>query len=93
MAYDPLSAIVLATRTSVWLSLQFACLCVTRVIDSYYWSSPENLEILVDAELITTVNVLLLPTGGSPLTAANTFTQLLRALASSARSSPNITTS
>lgn len=71
--------------------VEFACLCVIRVIDSYYRSSPENLEILVDAELITAVNVLLLPAGGSPLIAANTFTQLLRALATSARASPNIT--
>ncbi|KAI9429610.1 ubiquitin-protein ligase [Lactarius indigo] len=71
--------------------VEFACLCVIRVIDSYYRSSPENLEILVDAELIAAVNVLLLPAGGSPLIAANTFTQLLRALATSARASPNIT--
>ncbi|KAH9172968.1 hypothetical protein EDB89DRAFT_1961917 [Lactarius sanguifluus] len=71
--------------------VEFACLCVIRVIDSYYRSSPENLEILVDAELITAVNVLLLPAGGSPLIATNTFTQLLRALATSARASPNIT--
>jgi E3 ubiquitin-protein ligase TRIP12 len=70
--------------------VEFACLCVIRVIDSYYRASPENLEILVDAELITAVNVLLLPAGGSPLIAANTFTQLLRALATSARASPNI---
>ena len=71
--------------------VEFACLCVIRVIDSYYRSSPENLEILVDAELITSVNVLLLPAGGSPLIAANTFTQLLRALATSAHASPHIT--
>jgi E3 ubiquitin-protein ligase TRIP12 len=71
--------------------VEFACLCVIRVIDSYYRSSPENLEILVDAELIAAVNVLLLPAGGSPLIAANTFTQLLRALATAARASPNIT--
>ena len=73
--------------------VKFACLCVIYVINSYYRSSLENLEILIDAEIITTVNVLLLPTGGSPLTAANTFTQLLRALATSARASPNIMTS
>ncbi|KAF8262629.1 hypothetical protein EI94DRAFT_1773142 [Lactarius quietus] len=60
--------------------VEFACLCVIRVIDSYYRSSPENLEILVDAELIAAVNVLLLPAGGSPLIAANTL-----------RTSPNIT--
>ncbi|KAF8268417.1 hypothetical protein EI94DRAFT_1800535 [Lactarius quietus] len=49
---------------------------------------PENLEILVDAKLIVTMNVLLLPTGGLPLIVANMFTQLLRALATSARASP-----
>jgi E3 ubiquitin-protein ligase TRIP12 len=71
--------------------VEFACLCVIRVIDSYYRSSSENLEILVNAELIAAINVLLLPAGGSPLIAANTFTQLLRALATSARASSNIT--
>ena len=57
----------------------------------YYRSSPENLEFLVDAELITAINVLLLPDGSPPLIAANTFTQLLPALATSAPASPNIT--
>jgi len=45
----------------------------------------------MDAELITAVNVLVLPVGGSPLIAANTFTQLLGALATPARASANIT--
>lgn len=70
--------------------VEFACLCVIRVIDSYYRSFPENLEALVDTELIKAVNLLLLPAGGSPLIAPNTFTLLLRALATSARSSPKI---
>jgi E3 ubiquitin-protein ligase TRIP12 len=70
--------------------VEFACLCVIRVIDSFR-SSAENLEALVDAELIRAVNMLLLPAGGSPLIASNTFTLLLRALASSARVSPKIT--
>ena len=69
--------------------VEFACLCVIHVINSYYRSYPENLEILVDAELITAVHVL--PRWCSPFVAANTFTQLLRALATSARASPNIT--
>ena len=36
-------------------------------------------------------SALSIPAGGSPLIAANTFTQLLRALATSAHASPNIT--
>ena len=71
--------------------VEFSCLCVIRVIDSYYRSSPENLESLVDAELIRAVNLLLLPAGGSPLIASNTYTLLLRALATSARASAIIT--
>ncbi|KAI0628036.1 hypothetical protein C8Q77DRAFT_1068746 [Trametes polyzona] len=71
--------------------VEFACLCVIRIIDSYYRSSPENLEALVDADLIRAVNMLLLPAGGSPLVAASTYTLLLRALATSARVSPKIT--
>lgn len=71
--------------------VEFACLCVIRVIDSYYRTSTENLEALVDTELIKAVNQLLLPAGGSPLIAQNTYTLLLRALATSARASPKIT--
>ncbi|KAG5222613.1 Ubiquitin fusion degradation protein [Salix suchowensis] len=70
--------------------VEFACLCVIRVIDSYHRSSIEHLETLVDKDLIRAVNSLLLPAGGSPLIAANTFTLLLRALATSARASPKI---
>ncbi|TFK51850.1 hypothetical protein OE88DRAFT_1679337 [Heliocybe sulcata] len=70
--------------------VEFACLCVIRVIDSYYRSFPHHLESLVDSDLIRAVNLLLLPAGGSPLIAPNTFTLLLRALATSARSSPKI---
>ncbi|KAF5361746.1 hypothetical protein D9756_002251 [Leucocoprinus leucothites] len=73
--------------------VEFACLCVIRVIDSYYRSSIENLESLVDKDLIRAVNQLLLPASGSPLIASNTFTLLLRALATSARASPKITIS
>lgn len=71
--------------------VEFACLCVIRVVDSYYRASTENLESLVDTDLIKAVNQLLLPAGGSPLIAANTFTLLLRAIATSARASPKIT--
>ncbi|KAI0686676.1 hypothetical protein BC835DRAFT_1287769 [Cytidiella melzeri] len=71
--------------------VEYACLCVIRVVESYYRSSPESLEALVDADLIKAVNNLLLPAGGSPLIATNTFTLLLRALATSARVSSKIT--
>ena len=71
--------------------VEFACLCVIRVVDSYYRSSPENLEALVDIDLIKAVNNLLMPAGGSPLIAPATFTLLLRALATSAKASPKIT--
>ncbi|OCH91486.1 hypothetical protein OBBRIDRAFT_775037 [Obba rivulosa] len=70
--------------------VEFACLCVIRVVDAYYRSSPENLEALVDKDLIQAVNLLLLPAGGSPLIAPSTFTLLLRALATAARASPKI---
>ena len=73
--------------------VEFACLCVIRVIDSYHRSSIENLQLLVDRDLIKAVNQLLLPAGGSPLIASNTFTLLLRALATCARASPKITIS
>lgn len=71
--------------------VEFACLCVIRVVDSYHRASVENLEALVDTALIRAVNQLLLPAGGSPLIASNTYTLLLRALATSARASPKIT--
>lgn len=71
--------------------VEFASLCIIRVIDAYHRSCPENLEILVDTDLIKAVNILLLPAGGSPLVATNTYTLLLRALATAARSSPKIT--
>ena len=52
--------------------VEFACLCVICVILPVLPGEPQ------DAELLTAVNILLLPAGGSPLIAANTFTQLLR---------------
>jgi E3 ubiquitin-protein ligase TRIP12 len=73
--------------------VEFACLCVIRVIESYHRSSTDNLELLVNAELIKAVHQLLLPAGGSPLVAASTYTQLLRALATAARASAKITVS
>ncbi|KAK0202726.1 hypothetical protein DFS33DRAFT_1488831 [Desarmillaria ectypa] len=71
--------------------VEFACLCIIRVVDSYHRSCTENLESLVDTALIRAVNQLLMPAGGSSMIAANTFTLLLRALATAARCSPKIT--
>ncbi|KAG8220830.1 hypothetical protein J3R82DRAFT_2323 [Butyriboletus roseoflavus] len=71
--------------------VEFACLCVIRIIDSYHRASTENLENLLDETAIRAINLLLLPSGGSPLIAANTYTLLLRALATAARASPRIT--
>ncbi|KIY44943.1 hypothetical protein FISHEDRAFT_50340 [Fistulina hepatica ATCC 64428] len=71
--------------------VEFACVCVIRVIDSFHRNSVQHLEALVDTELIKAVNLLLLPAGGSPLIASNTFTLLLRGLATSTRASPKIT--
>lgn len=71
--------------------VEYACLCVIRVVDSYHRSSTENLESLVDIELIGAVNQLLMPAGGSPMIASNTYTLLLRALATAVRCSPKIT--
>ena len=70
--------------------VEFACLCVIRVVDSYHGASTESLESLVDVDSIKVVNQLLLPAGGSPLIASNTYTLLLRALATSARAIANI---
>ncbi|KAF7308316.1 Ubiquitin-protein ligase [Mycena chlorophos] len=70
--------------------VEFACLCVIRTIDSYHRSSIETLEALVDIALIRAVNQLLLP-AGAPLVAANTYTLVVRAVATAARASPRIT--
>ncbi|KAJ7117663.1 hypothetical protein C8R44DRAFT_199718 [Mycena epipterygia] len=70
--------------------VEFACLCVIRVIDSYHRASVENLEALVDTDLIRAINQLLLP-AGAPLVASNTYMLLVRALATAARASPKIT--
>ena len=71
--------------------VKFACLCVIRIIDSYYQSSPDNLDILVDAELIIAINVvLLLPAGGTPPIAAQHLDAVAPYLATSARTSLNI---
>lgn len=73
--------------------VDYASLCVIRVIDSYNRSYADKLEALIDTDLIHAVASLLLPAGGSSLVPANTFTLLLRGLATAARASPTITVS
>ena len=70
--------------------VDYAALCVIRVIESYHRSHADKLEALVDAELIRAVNTLLLPAGGSPLIPSSTFTLLVKSLATAARASPSI---
>ncbi|KAG8989607.1 Ubiquitin fusion degradation protein 4 [Tulasnella sp. JGI-2019a] len=68
--------------------VEYACLCVIRVIESFHRSSPELLDTILDAETIKAINVLLLPAGGSPLVSAGTFTNFLKVLATAAKASP-----
>ncbi|KAJ7449742.1 hypothetical protein B0H11DRAFT_2332077 [Mycena galericulata] len=63
--------------------VEFACLCVTRVIDSL--PSVKNPEALVDTDLIRAANLLLLP-AGSPARRCE-YVHVVHALASAARSS------
>lgn len=70
--------------------VEFACLCIIRVIESYHRSSAGLLETLIDADLIRAVHALLLPAGSSPLISPNTYTQFLRALGTAAKASPKI---
>ena len=70
--------------------VDYAALCVIRIIESYQRSNADKLEELVDAELIRAVNVLLLPAGGSPAVSASTYTQLVKVLGTAAKASPTI---
>lgn len=70
--------------------VEFASLCVIRTIDSYYRAHADKLEVLVDADLIRAINMLLLPSGGSALISPNTFTLLVRSMATAARASAPI---
>lgn len=71
--------------------VEYACLCVIRVIEAYFRSSADLLETLLQPELLRAINVLLMPAGGSPLISASTYTLCLRALATASRSSPKVT--
>lgn len=64
------------------------CLCVTRIVDSFKFSS-EKLEQLVDAPLLQAILGLLLP-GTTNLIGANIHTEFLRVLAIVARNSPRL---
>ncbi|KXN92383.1 Ubiquitin fusion degradation protein 4 [Leucoagaricus sp. SymC.cos] len=71
-------------------ALQAAANCCRNVSPEHFNMVKES---LVDTDLIRAVNQLLLPAGGSPLIASNSYTLLLRALATCARASPKITVS
>lgn len=67
-----------------------ATLAVVRTIDSYRHNSG-HLEGLLDLPTVVAINSLLMPSGGSPLISQTTYTHLLRALTTSARSSATVT--
>lgn len=64
------------------------CLCVTRIVDSFKYSS-EKLEQLVDPQLLQAILGLLLP-GTTNLIGANIHTEFLKVLAIVARNSPRL---
>lgn len=66
-----------------------ATLAVVRTIESYKHNAA-HLEGLLDVPMILAVNSLLMPSGGSPLLSASTYTHLLRALTTSARGSAKV---
>ncbi|KAF8519043.1 hypothetical protein BU17DRAFT_48078 [Hysterangium stoloniferum] len=70
--------------------VEYACLCVIRIIESYHRTSPGLLETLIDTDLIRAIHALLLPAGGSPLISSNTYMLFLRALGTAAKASPKI---
>ncbi|EJU03433.1 hypothetical protein DACRYDRAFT_77036 [Dacryopinax primogenitus] len=70
--------------------LESACLCVTRILDSYR-NRPDLLESIVDGDLVGAINTVLHPSGGSPLVSATSYAQMLRSLAISAKTSPKVT--
>ncbi|KAL7423043.1 Ubiquitin fusion degradation protein 4 [Cryptotrichosporon argae] len=66
-----------------------ATLAVVRTLESYRHNA-EHLEGLLDVPTIVVINALLLPSGGSPLISASTYTHLLKALTSAARGSAKV---
>lgn len=70
--------------------MDYASLCIVRVVESYTRSHADKLDELMDADLIRAVNMLLLPAGSSPLVPPSTYTLLLKGLATAARASPKI---
>ncbi|KAK4687050.1 E3 ubiquitin-protein ligase TRIP12, partial [Tremellales sp. Uapishka_1] len=67
-----------------------ATLAVVRTIEAYRHNA-EHLEGLLDVSTVVAVNALLMPSGGSPLVSASTYTHLLKSLTTSARSSAKVT--
>lgn len=71
--------------------VEYGCMCVIRIIESFYRSQTAELESLVDASLIRAVNNLLLPPSGTTLIDASTSTSFMRALSYASKASPTIT--
>ncbi len=73
--------------------VESSALCVIRIIESYHRSQSELLEELIlqdDLGVIRAINNLLNPAAGSSVTPGSTYTLLLRALSTAAKSSPKI---
>ncbi|KZT38098.1 hypothetical protein SISSUDRAFT_1062304 [Sistotremastrum suecicum HHB10207 ss-3] len=70
--------------------VEYAGLCVIRVIESYHRSSPDLLDTLLDDKLIRAIGDLLLPPGTTSLITSSTYTLFLRALATAAKASPKV---
>ncbi|WVQ72803.1 hypothetical protein IAR50_002363 [Cryptococcus sp. DSM 104548] len=66
-----------------------ATLAILRTIESYRHNAG-HLEGLLDHDTIAAVNVLLMPSAGSPLITPPTYTHLLKALTTSARGSARV---
>jgi E3 ubiquitin-protein ligase TRIP12 len=70
--------------------VESSTLAVVRTLESYRHNA-SHLEGLLDLDTAIAINSLLMPSGGSPLLSPSTYTDLLRALTSSARGSAKVT--
>jgi E3 ubiquitin-protein ligase TRIP12 len=67
--------------------VDYSALCIIRVIESHHCAHADKLEVLVDKDLIRAAITPLFPAGGIP---ANTYTPLIKSMATVARASPSI---
>jgi E3 ubiquitin-protein ligase TRIP12 len=70
--------------------VESAALCVIRAVDALARGAVARLDVLLDTPLLRALSPLLAPAGGAALLPSGTFTQLLRALATGARTSPRV---